>query len=406
MSQRAGDRVHLGDGDGHLRLARQGDKHDPPGERRRRRRRAEPRPWAADHDRLSRRGQRVDRLPKHRLRRRDPQLDLGERDPHRLRLRRRGGLVERIRHLVLGQPHRRAVRLRERCRQHDRQPPCLRRRNELRGSGNRRFRPELMAAQTPSRILRFLRGNTIALLALFVALGGTTYAATALPRNSVGPQQLRKNAVSNPKLKNGAVTGAKVADNSIRGADVLESSLGQVPQAANATQAVNATTALSATTAASATNAAHATNADQLGGLPASAFQSRVTGACLNEQAIASISATGTVTCASPVRAISMTPPANVVGDVAAQNLGHGLQITTACHDAGNVLIAFQNIGSDAATLNWIWANATPTVSASGVVVGSSSEYDISFSGNRIEGQFVFANGAGNTTATPHAYAG
>ena len=66
--------------------------------------------------------------------------------------------------------------------------------------------------------LRFLRGNTIALLALFVALGGTTYAATALPRNSVGPKQLQRNAVSNPKLRNGAVTGAKVANDSIRGA--------------------------------------------------------------------------------------------------------------------------------------------------------------------------------------------
>ena len=39
--------------------------------------------------------------------------------------------------------------------------------------------------------LRFLRGNTIALLALFIALGGTTYAATSLPKNSVGTKQLR-----------------------------------------------------------------------------------------------------------------------------------------------------------------------------------------------------------------------
>jgi hypothetical protein len=70
------------------------------------------------------------------------------------------------------------------------------------------------------------------------------------------------------------------------------------------------------------------------------------------------------------------------------------------------VLIAFQNIGSDAATLNWIWANATPTVSASGVVVNSSSEYDISFLANRIEGQFVFANSAGDTTVNLHAYDG
>jgi len=42
--------------------------------------------------------------------------------------------------------------------------------------------------------------TVIALLALFVALGGTTYAATSLPRNSVGTKQ----------LKNGAVTKAKI----------------------------------------------------------------------------------------------------------------------------------------------------------------------------------------------------
>jgi hypothetical protein len=84
--------------------------------------------------------------------------------------------------------------------------------------------------------LRFVRGNTIALLALFVALGGTTYAATALPKNSVGPKQLKKNAVTNPKIANGAVTGAKIANNTVKGADVLESSLGNVPSATNATQ--------------------------------------------------------------------------------------------------------------------------------------------------------------------------
>lgn len=107
--------------------------------------------------------------------------------------------------------------------------------------------------------LRFLRGNTIALLALFIALGGTTYAATALPKNSVGTKQLKKNAVTAVKIKSGsvtngkiganAVTGAKVKDNSLTGADVLESSLGQVPSAASAANATAATTATTATNA-------------------------------------------------------------------------------------------------------------------------------------------------------------
>jgi len=50
----------------------------------------------------------------------------------------------------------------------------------------------------------------ISLIALFVALGGTTYAATNLPANSVGTTQLKNNAVTAPKIKNGAVTAAKL----------------------------------------------------------------------------------------------------------------------------------------------------------------------------------------------------
>jgi Collagen triple helix repeat (20 copies) len=59
----------------------------------------------------------------------------------------------------------------------------------------------------PRGFVRFLRRNTIALLALFIALSGTTYAAsTLLPRNSVGTAQ----------LKNGAVTKKKINKKTIR----------------------------------------------------------------------------------------------------------------------------------------------------------------------------------------------
>ena len=52
----------------------------------------------------------------------------------------------------------------------------------------------------------------IALIALFVALGGTSYAAiTSLPANSVGTAQLKSNAVTGAKIKNGAITGAKIS---------------------------------------------------------------------------------------------------------------------------------------------------------------------------------------------------
>jgi hypothetical protein len=42
----------------------------------------------------------------------------------------------------------------------------------------------------------------VACIALTVALGGTGYAATVLPRNSVGPAQLQNNAVTSLKVKN------------------------------------------------------------------------------------------------------------------------------------------------------------------------------------------------------------
>jgi hypothetical protein len=48
----------------------------------------------------------------------------------------------------------------------------------------------------------------VACIALVVALGGTGYAATVLPRNSVGTIQLRSNAVTGAKVKNSSLTAA------------------------------------------------------------------------------------------------------------------------------------------------------------------------------------------------------
>lgn len=58
-----------------------------------------------------------------------------------------------------------------------------------------------------NRILNHLRGNVIAYLALFVALGGTSYATVNLPTNSVGTAQLRNGAVTPPKINHGLIGG-------------------------------------------------------------------------------------------------------------------------------------------------------------------------------------------------------
>ncbi len=97
--------------------------------------------------------------------------------------------------------------------------------------------------------------NVISTLCLFLVLGGGAWAATSLPKKSVGTPQLKANAVTGAKVKNGSLTGA----------DVDAATLGQVPSAAaagTATNAGHATSADSAAHADSATRADHATSAD------------------------------------------------------------------------------------------------------------------------------------------------
>ena len=66
----------------------------------------------------------------------------------------------------------------------------------------------------------------VACAALIVALGGVSYAAATLPKNSVGTAQLRKKAVTGAKLKHNAVTSAKVKNGSLLAADFKT---GQIP---------------------------------------------------------------------------------------------------------------------------------------------------------------------------------
>lgn len=51
----------------------------------------------------------------------------------------------------------------------------------------------------------YLRRHHIGLLALFIALGGTSYAAVSLSANSVGARELKKQAVGAPEIKDGSI---------------------------------------------------------------------------------------------------------------------------------------------------------------------------------------------------------
>ena len=58
---------------------------------------------------------------------------------------------------------------------------------------------------------RLTYANITATLALFVALGGTSYAALTLPRNSVGSSQIRKNAVGSSEIRRRAVGSSEIS---------------------------------------------------------------------------------------------------------------------------------------------------------------------------------------------------
>jgi hypothetical protein len=49
--------------------------------------------------------------------------------------------------------------------------------------------------------------SVVSIMALFVALGGTSYAAVKLPKNSVGSSQIKVNGVGSSDVKNGSLRG-------------------------------------------------------------------------------------------------------------------------------------------------------------------------------------------------------
>jgi len=101
----------------------------------------------------------------------------------------------------------------------------------------------------------------ISMVALFVALGGVSYAAA-----TISSAQVKNNTIRSVDVRNGDLRGKDLKKDTIGGSRVLESSLGQVPSAANAD---NATKAQSADTATSAQSAA---NADTLDGVDSTGF--------------------------------------------------------------------------------------------------------------------------------------
>jgi hypothetical protein len=81
------------------------------------------------------------------------------------------------------------------------------------------------ARALPQRIVSHLRSNTVAYVALFAALGGTSYAAVRLAPGSVTRAALANGAVTHTKLAPNSVGANNVAKRSLTAADFSPGSL-------------------------------------------------------------------------------------------------------------------------------------------------------------------------------------
>jgi hypothetical protein len=66
----------------------------------------------------------------------------------------------------------------------------------------------------------------VSFVALLVSLGGTGYAATQLPKGSVGTKQIKTNGVRAAEVKTGAIRSAEIRDGSIGPSDLAAGVVG------------------------------------------------------------------------------------------------------------------------------------------------------------------------------------
>jgi hypothetical protein len=206
----------------------------------------------------------------------------------------------------------------------------------------------------------------VSVLALFVAFGGTVYAAKkakidgrAVKVKSLPGNRLKVGSVAANRLKPGTLSTALAQSGPITGAEIDELSLGQVPEAAHAETADNAQNAVQAQTAVNAVNAINAqtVNGHSVGCLPGT---QEFAGACWQS---------------SPSETAVSAPAAANACAVQGGALPEALQLATFSQQPGVAL----DKGDE-------WANDIPVVSAPGlygvVTVSASGEVSSTVSSN------------------------
>ncbi len=205
----------------------------------------------------------------------------------------------------------------------------------------------------------------VAGLALFVALGGTVYAAKkaridgkAVKVKSLPGNRLKLRSIPANRLKPNVLKGALAAQSGpITGAEIDELTLGQVPEAAHA---ISADTAQSAVDAQTAVNAVNAINAQNVNGHGAGCLPGtqQFAGACWQSF--------------SSETAVSAPAAANACA-VQGGALPEALQLASFSQQPGVVLDAGTEWSSDIPVVSSPGLYGVVTVAASGEIASTAS---------------------------------
>jgi hypothetical protein len=146
-------------------------------------------------------------------------------------------------------------------------------------------------------------------------------------------------------------------------------------------------------------------NADYVDGQHASAFQLPLKESCGAGTAIRSVMRNGDTTCTSSVvLPIALSPAAHVFAlDLLTPS---SLQLNFACSRPSTGVSFVNTNATDAATLNWMFSDGgiTSTVDASGNTMAPGRALPFDLPGNRLEGQWIFAEPGSVTTVNLHGF--
>jgi len=204
----------------------------------------------------------------------------------------------------------------------------------------------------------------IAGLALFVALGGTVYAAKkaridgkAVKVKSLPGNRLKLRSIPANRLKPGVLSSVGIPSGPITGAEINELTLSQVPEAAHA---VSADTAQSAVDAQTALNAVNAINAQTVNGHGAGCLPGTqlFAGACWQS---------------SPSNTAVSAPAAATSCAVQGGTLPEALQLAAFSQQPGVILDGGDEWASDITTYANPGLYGVSTVSAAAVVGSTAS---------------------------------